>query len=100
MATTIKRSVMGGAVTLPGRLWTLPGVVVLPGELAELELEALAVTFEFEFEFEVEVEVEFAFAFLFSQSAMGSLLWVRSAIQLSKGSTGVLGYKSNTKRCW
>jgi hypothetical protein len=98
MATTIKRSVMGGAVTLPGRLWTLPGVVVLPGELAELELEALAVTFEFEFEF--EVEFAFEFAFLFSQSAMGSLLWVRSAIQLSKGSTGVLGYKSNTKRCW
>jgi hypothetical protein len=96
MATTIKRSVMGGAVTLPGRLWTLPGVVVLPGELAELELGALAVTFEFEF----EVEFAFEFAFLFSQSAMGSLLWVRSAIQLSKGSTGVLGYKSNTKRCW
>jgi hypothetical protein len=96
MATTIKRSVMGGVVTLPGGLCTLPGVVVMLGELAELELGALAVTFEFEF----EVEFAFEFAFLFSQSAMGSLLWVRSAIQLSKGSTGVLGYKSNTKRCW
>jgi hypothetical protein len=70
MATTIKRSVTGGAGRLPGVLWTLPGIVELLGELAELGDVALAFAFVFVFVF----VFVFALAFLLSQSAIGSLL--------------------------